>query len=47
MRKRDKEMLVDTTITPGIIPRKEKVATQVHPLSNNIRGLGSMIYEEK
>jgi hypothetical protein len=40
-------MLADTTINPEIIPRKEKVAAQVHPLSNNIRGLGWMRYEEK
>ena len=47
MRKRDHEMLVDTTITPERIPRKEQVAAQVHPLSDSIRGLGWMSYEEK
>jgi hypothetical protein len=47
MRKRNQEMLVDTTITPQSIPIKEKVETQVHPLSDNVRGLGWMNYEEK
>jgi hypothetical protein len=47
MRKRNQEMLADTTITPRSIPIKEKVEAQVHPLSNSIRGLGWMNYEEK
>jgi hypothetical protein len=47
MRKRNHEMLADTTITPQSIPIKEQVATQVHPLSDSVRGLGWMNYEEK
>jgi hypothetical protein len=47
MRKRNQEMLADTTITSRIIPIKEQVEAQVHPFSDNIRGLGWMNYEEK
>jgi hypothetical protein len=47
MRKEKQEVLVDITITPQGIPIREQETTQVHPLSEGIRGLGWMSYEEK
>ena len=47
MRKEKKEVLADITITPQSILIREKVAAQVHPLSEIIRGLGCMSYGEK
>jgi hypothetical protein len=40
MRKEEKEVLANTTITPRGIPIKENTTNQVHPLSGSIIGLG-------
>jgi hypothetical protein len=47
MRKENQEVLANITITSRGIPIREQVAAQVHPLSEGIRGLGWMSYEEK
>jgi hypothetical protein len=46
MRKEKQEVLADTTITPKGIPIREQSSAQVHPLSEGIRSLGWMSYEE-
>jgi hypothetical protein len=47
MRKEEQEVLANITTTLRGIPIREKETTQVHPLSEGIRGLGWMSYEEK
>jgi hypothetical protein len=47
MRKEKQEVLADITITPRGIPIRDHTTAQVHPLSESIRGLGWMSYEEK
>jgi hypothetical protein len=47
MRKENPEVLADITITHQGIPIREHTTNQVHPLSERIRGLGWMSYEEK
>jgi hypothetical protein len=47
MRKEEKEVLVDITITPQGIPIRYHTVAQVHPLSGSTRGLGWMGYEDK
>jgi hypothetical protein len=39
-RKEDQEVVVGITVTPRSILIREHIATQVHPLSGSIRGLG-------
>jgi hypothetical protein len=47
MRKEKKKVLLDITIVPQGIPKREQEIAQVYPLSEGIRGLGWMRCEEK
>jgi hypothetical protein len=47
MRKEEKEVLEDITITPQGIPITWNTTNKVHPLSGSIRVLGWMSYEVK